>query len=91
VISSRLDAAVLELKKEITSLDTGRKSLHTKESGLVRSIGLYQQRIENMHRTSVRFLAITLTSILSPSMDPRMVGTLFGSARLDHMATHASY
>jgi hypothetical protein len=90
VISSRLDAVVLELKKEITSLDTGLKGLHTKESGLVRSIGLYQQRIENMPRTTVRFLATTPTIILSPSTDARMVGTLFGSARLDYIATYAS-
>jgi hypothetical protein len=80
---------VLELKKEITSLDAELKGLHTEENGLVPSIGFYQQRIENMPRTSVRFLATTPTTILSPSTDLRMVGTLFGSARRDNIATYA--
>jgi hypothetical protein len=91
VIPSRLDAIGLELKKAITSPDAELKGLHTEESGLVRLIGFYQQRSENMPRTTASSLATTPTIILSPSTDPSMVGTLFHSASLDNIDTYASY
>jgi hypothetical protein len=90
VIPSRLDAVGLGLNKAITPPDAGLKGLYMEESGLVRSFGFYQQCIENVPRTSARFLAITPTVILSPSTDPSMVGTLFPSASLDNIDTYAS-
>jgi uncharacterized protein involved in exopolysaccharide biosynthesis len=90
VTPSGVDAVVLDPKKEITSLDAELKGLHTEKRGLLRSIGLYQQRIENTPRTTVRFLDTTPTTILSPSTDPRMVDTLSGGARLGNVATYAS-